>query len=155
MKKFALAALLIAPLVTLGQVKLRRSVIGTSSGGYRSSGQLGVLSVSRQSSPVAIKSSDHICLYQGLIQPFDEEFTIVNFQFTLFPNPTSGSLMIRTEANVKDLQLKVSDLNGKQVLSKTFQKEEEINLQGLARGMYLVSLFEQNRFIGSRKLIIK
>ncbi|WP_420574038.1 T9SS type A sorting domain-containing protein [Kordia sp.] len=72
--------------------------------------------------------------------------------FQIYPNPTNGnSIYINTKNNVEVSSVRIYDLNGKQVL-QTVNPSNEINIQGLKQGMYILQLEIGNQTI-NKKLI--
>ncbi|WP_298518337.1 T9SS type A sorting domain-containing protein [uncultured Kordia sp.] len=72
--------------------------------------------------------------------------------FQIYPNPTNGDIVtIDTKNNVEITAVKVFDLTGKQVLQQT-NVSNEINVQSLQQGMYILQLETENQTI-TKKLI--
>jgi predicted extracellular nuclease len=72
---------------------------------------------------------------------------------SIFPNPTSGTLNIRSEIN--DYTLQVFDLTGKSVITKTNLSENaQIDVADLTNGIYMVKLNNGSHQL-TKKMIIK
>lgn len=73
--------------------------------------------------------------------------------FKIYPNPvTEGRVYILTASN-QPKKIRVFDVLGTPVLETTILGKE-LNLSGLAAGVYLIQVFEKDR-VATRKLIIK
>lgn len=57
----------------------------------------------------------------------------------IFPNPTSGKVFIESSINVRAV---VSGFDGKRLIDK--ENAKEISLKGLADGLYLITLYDDN-----------
>ncbi len=67
--------------------------------------------------------------------------------FKIYPNPTNGLLNININNYVGELQIKVYDLNGRQVHNQNlsnFNTANTINLESLATGIYVIKLQGEN-----------
>ena len=62
-----------------------------------------------------------------------------NYEWNIFPNPTSGSVVITTESN-EAAKAEIFSITGEKVLERTFFQAEKINTASLAGGIYLVKL---------------
>lgn len=76
--------------------------------------------------------------------------------FSLYPNPTSGSL-VRINTNISRVDfdkymLRISSSDGRTISNTSFSTD--INVSGLSNGLYFVQLINGNRIIGAEKLII-
>lgn len=72
--------------------------------------------------------------------------------FRMYPNPSNGDIVyVQTQNNVTIHTIRVYDISGKQVLYNT-NSTNEINVQSLQRGLYLVQLETANQTI-NKKLI--
>ncbi len=74
--------------------------------------------------------------------------------FTVFPNPTSGDVNIRTKINVGDVTVAIYDLNGRKVFSQeiTLDSVATISTTGLKAGIYIVNI-EGGSYTHTTKLI--
>ena len=74
-------------------------------------------------------------------------------EFSLFPNPNNGNFTIINEGVSEEIDLSITDIQGKVVFSKTlnFNKGEQkaLSLENIERGIYLVHLNTDN----GRKII--
>jgi Secretion system C-terminal sorting domain len=63
-----------------------------------------------------------------------------DFAFNVYPNPSSGNFVI-SYANEEETQLVIADLNGKELMHKTFTGQlEMVDASAWAKGIYLVML---------------
>jgi choice-of-anchor B domain-containing protein len=76
--------------------------------------------------------------------------------FSVFPNPSAGTLSFQLEKPVKNLKLTVSDAMGRKL--KTFSGNQlgnqELNLTDLAAGLYIVQATGEG-FSQSRKVLVR
>ena len=73
----------------------------------------------------------------------------------VFPNPFNDKIRIITMAQQGQLNLTISDLNGKVVLRKQLSMLDEVNLEVFAPGMYLLSISNEKDGSVYRKKLIK
>jgi photosystem II stability/assembly factor-like uncharacterized protein len=76
------------------------------------------------------------------------DFGISNFEF--FPNPSNDFIQLK---NVETMNLTMTDINGKLVLSKIIQPNERIDIGNLGNGMYFLTL-KNGKEIQQGKIII-
>lgn len=81
-----------------------------------------------------------------------EIMTLPN-QSLVYPNPTKGKVRINLPPYLKDLSLKVFSLTGQPLFSSKISTEKEIDLSGLANGIYFFKISNNNKY-WSGKLII-
>jgi hypothetical protein len=72
-------------------------------------------------------------------------------EFECFPNPTSGILNIKTSDKT---QVKLFNIIGQQLMNKTINQSQQLNLSYLPKGTYLINLKKQNE-IKTFKIILK
>lgn len=73
-----------------------------------------------------------------------------------YPNPAENEIYIDlNNADFKSIDMTISDLSGKVVLSKTVNALESISIADLQSGMYIVQCSNDNQPIGSFRLIKK
>ena len=84
-----------------------------------------------------------------------ETLSTQNFEkatFSMFPNPTTDSVNIKTASNVAT-QVSVFDILGKQVINTTLNTER-LDVSALKSGVYTVRLSQGNT-TSTKKLVIK
>jgi hypothetical protein len=77
--------------------------------------------------------------------------------FSVFPNPTSSTVTIQLSQELSDGIIILSDLSGKTVIEKSINSQSSINLNTdkLSKGVYVLSISDNNQRIGQEKLIIQ
>jgi hypothetical protein len=79
----------------------------------------------------------------------------ISFELTdvsVYPNPTNGLIFVKTE---KDCQLRIFDMNGREVLYKEIQPSlSTLNINDLGNGMYYV-LITHNNFSKVEKIFLQ
>ena len=73
-----------------------------------------------------------------------EKFEIANATITVFPNPTQDFLSIQTSSNSEIDKVIITDLSGKLTLEQN-PKDNQINVQNLAKGMYVIQVFSGDK----------
>jgi len=79
-----------------------------------------------------------------------------NNNFTIYPNPSSGSFTIQTNnASIfQNSEIKVYDLPGRLIYSKKLNNNKtEIDLSNQSKGIYFVKLLNENILLGVNKVI--
>ena len=81
-----------------------------------------------------------------------------NFQFTIYPNPTSNATTISLNGVEGKVEISVVDMNGRIITSEAIECgvdcEKRLDVAGLAQGTYFVRVLGDN--INSvRKLIVR
>jgi hypothetical protein len=74
----------------------------------------------------------------------------------LYPNPTSGNLIVETEISGEQKELILCSIDGK-ILSrqKLVSEKTEINTEFYKSGTYMMQLVQNNKIVASEKLLIK
>lgn len=87
----------------------------------------------------------------------NEEFEM-DYQVRFFPNPAKDSLQITLGSlNVDQYEICITDMNGKTALQKTIATPkliESLEISGMSKGMYLVTLTSGKRKV-SKKIVIE
>ncbi|TYA52426.1 T9SS-dependent M36 family metallopeptidase [Formosa maritima] len=81
-----------------------------------------------------------------------EEFNSSSYK--VYPNPTNGRLFVKTAKNYGEVTMTLTDINGRQVLSKKVElfNEVEIDVNKLQSGIYILSINGQS-FSANHKVI--
>jgi OOP family OmpA-OmpF porin len=74
-----------------------------------------------------------------------------NFKLDVYPNPTSGVLNLKVLDAGKDVEIKVTDVLGREVLMSDYKKQ--INMSHLEKGIYFVSILQENKTLATKKVI--
>lgn len=95
----------------------------------------------------------------GFQQPesfFLESITKNEIDLNIYPNPAAYTLNISNNEIINDVQLRIIDLNGKEVLNTTFSefKTHSINCSQWANGAYTILLNNNGDNLYNSKLII-
>ncbi|MCS7073854.1 MAG: T9SS type A sorting domain-containing protein, partial [Bacteroidia bacterium] len=84
-----------------------------------------------------------------------EVFISDNIQFSIFPNPVSGSA-VQVKTNYSEFTITVVDLTGKTILSVSGnQGISEIPANLLSKGIYFIKITAENQILGTEKLIVE
>jgi hypothetical protein len=76
-------------------------------------------------------------------------------KFGFYPNPASDFITVETEGSA-DARLEIYDLPGRRVLARTLDSaKEEINLNGLTSGVYLLRYYQDKKLVASRRFLIE
>lgn len=111
--------------------------------------QASIISVAPNGTPGAINSNTILGINNNVI---------TDLTINLFPNPMENetTITIKGDYLISNGVLKVSDLLGRTIYSKKFKTNRIPLTKGnINTGVYLIELFDNNQFIGSKKLIIK
>lgn len=75
-----------------------------------------------------------------------QNFTAENNQIAVYPNPAKDVLNIKSSGATNINAINVVDLNGRQVISKSFNNvsDAQINVNELSAGMYLINISSEN-----------
>ncbi len=76
------------------------------------------------------------------------EWETTPLSFQVYPNPSSGLIILKAAQNFKDEEVFISDLNGKVLFKSVAGKTNEtsLNLHFLPKGMYLISIKNSNNY---------
>jgi|GEM_PF-5174431 hypothetical protein len=77
------------------------------------------------------------------------------FDFTVYPNPTSRFVSIQSDWTFRDSQLKVFDMSGRQVFDDDLRQNQKLDLRGLESGTYILLIEKEGTPVGSRQLIVQ
>lgn len=86
----------------------------------------------------------------------NEDRGSINNTLLIYPNPSNGTLNIKTTENVDEVTISIFDSNGRAVLTKevSLQNRITINTKGLTPGVYVVQILGEN-INQTSKLIMK
>ncbi len=97
---------------------------------------------------------------QGVQQPY--EISVIDgvgepgtFEFSIYPNPTTDQLILETNnTDLDQLSYKLFDGNGKLIESNGIQSDKTIlNLSGLAKASYVITIFNEDKTSQSFKIL--
>ncbi|HNU60537.1 MAG TPA: T9SS type A sorting domain-containing protein, partial [Aquaticitalea sp.] len=75
-------------------------------------------------------------------------------EIKIYPNPTNGMLKIKTNRNMGEVTISLTDINGRQILSNHLElfNETELDLTQLQTGIYILNIQGAN-FDFNKKII--
>lgn len=80
-----------------------------------------------------------------------------NIKITEFPNPVTDFLQININNQISDnssFLYQIADINGKIITTKSFfDTSETIDLQNLEKGLYILSIFKDNKTVYYQKIV--
>ncbi len=65
----------------------------------------------------------------------------------MFPNPSQGKIQIAFPKGVSSVRIRISDIDGKNLRKQVISSDTRayIDLEGLAKGMYFISLLDRDK----------
>ena len=107
-------------------------------------------------------SGNTTAILQGFQQPvvFNVEAInsgpLKNLYLNVFPNPAAYSVTIQSDESIENSLIKVTDLNGKIILSEqvTQLRTYDINCGAWKNGIYIITVSDKDQNISSLKLTI-
>ena len=74
----------------------------------------------------------------------------------VFPNPAGTTSIITITTDTPGTEISVRDLTGRILIRQSFQgTRAELDVSNLANGVYLVTIFNQGKAVGTEKLVIR
>jgi hypothetical protein len=159
-KKVKLSALL---LLGIGLTGIQAQEIISGTGG-NASGSGGSVSYTFGQIFYTTNTGTNGFVLQGVQQPFEissitavEETNAISLYCTAFPNPTSGSLILKVDSyNKENLWYKLYDTNGRLLENKKIKSNEtSIGMTNLASATYFLKVIDNNKEIKTFKIIKK
>lgn len=94
---------------------------------------------------------DNISVYEGLWDPISVQ-ALESDQFAIYPNPAQNTIRISTSSRAQNqkLEVQILDVNGRMVASHKVAPEEDINLDRLAKGVYVMKVNSQSASVHLR-----
>lgn len=85
------------------------------------------------------------------------QFSQLNSQFIIYPNPATSKLFIQDLINKGSLTINMTNLLGQEVLSeRLINHQTELDISQLKNGVYLIRIYDENKLINhSEKIIIE
>lgn len=81
------------------------------------------------------------------------ELVAVDYDFTIYPNPTRSVVNIRLENTTNESSFQILDLNGRVI--KEFKGTSQVDVSTLQSGIYLVNRIEQKQVVKVKKLVVQ
>jgi hypothetical protein len=76
-------------------------------------------------------------------------------QVTIAPNPFTTSTSINFSEALKNVNINVTDMLGKEIINLNFSgKQLQLEKGNMKKGIYFLKITTENRLIGSTKLIV-
>lgn len=120
--------------------------------GRNNYGQLGIgyFTTANFKSPI---QSNTLCV-PILVKQYQPEAIQITYQ--LFPNPTSGSITLKSKSKLKKASISLYNSCGILSRQTNYNQENEFHfdLKELKNGLYILTLSENNKFLYSDKIII-
>lgn len=66
-------------------------------------------------------------------------------EISVYPNPTISEIYFKTDLNIIEENIVVTNLTGKTLVSEKLNANKSLNLQNLPAGIYIVTLQNQNK----------
>ena len=142
-------------------------ITGTSGGTFSSSAGIILDSATGSIDLSASNTGNHIITYTvngtcGIVMnTFDVEITgtilsIIDEEFgtfNLYPNPTRGLITIKSNTTIT--KVIIHDILGKKIKTVRLDVNNQIDLTELEKAIYLLSLYNENRRLGTKPIIKK
>ncbi len=74
---------------------------------------------------------------------------------TVYPNPAGSGKLMLDIAGQGTYQAEVYNLTGIRVLQRSLQHSRELNIDGLAKGMYVLRVISEHGDVQTGKFVIK
>ncbi len=79
-----------------------------------------------------------------------------NSPFVIFPNPVkSGAQILLRLPLLKEMNVSVTDLNGKQIMYETFTGQCFLNTSFLSKGIYAITFSDNESYLKTTKLVVE
>jgi hypothetical protein len=75
--------------------------------------------------------------------------------FILSPNPAKDQVRIELIQSSGEVQVEITDLNGKVIINKTLEQDLILNTEGLSSGIYLIRVRTNDKWLEPKRLIIQ
>jgi len=92
------------------------------------------------------------CLKLGTNTQWLGQDEIENTTFSIYPNPSNGAFTISLHKDTHATQMHVSDLEGRLIESKTYVEKTCLDLP---KGVYFITLLNDDIILGTEKLIVR
>lgn len=112
----------------------------------------GTTAFSEISTPLLQGFQQPLWLKNVIMQPVIPE----GLHLSLHPNPSEGPVQLNIAEEPENMEIKILDCNGRQVLSKNgpWTGSFKFNCSEWAEGVYFIIVTDKNKSIGTSKLII-
>lgn len=78
-------------------------------------------------------------------------------QFKIFPNPATEILTAETEKDYQNLEMKIRDISGKEIIRRAHGNGNSVQVENLnlESGVYLISLYGDGEFLGTARCVMQ
>jgi len=90
------------------------------------------------------KQQDIIALPNKMLVGIDEYAEAENAPFSVYPNPVTGKLHVRTNCMDSDVRYSIITIDGKVIQNSTFSENLDIDFSTMKKGLYLLHLKGNN-----------
>jgi len=88
--------------------------------------------------------------YDCSSNPLTVEEEVPGIQMAIYPNPSSDRIWIDVNSSEKDGQLRIYDIQGRQVYADTYQFHQQIQTSGFSDGLYIITIQFEDSFVTER-----
>jgi OOP family OmpA-OmpF porin len=74
-----------------------------------------------------------------------------NFSIELYPNPTNDILNLKLLDAGKDVEIKITDVLGREVIVSEYK--EQLDISQFEKGIYFLSVYKAHNLVGTKKII--
>ena len=131
------------------------TIADTACDSYTFGGQVITASGIYNDTLIATNTCDSIVTLDITIENCTDISTLEALSFNVYPNPTTGMIVVELDGVINEQKLKIYDVNGKQVLSKLVDKNiVEIDLSMMEDGTYIIQ-WDNGKHVLKKQLIIQ
>ncbi len=91
-------------------------------------------------------SCDYVYIWTGIENSLNEN------DISIYPNPAIEQITIEVPDKT-NLQVKITDITGNLIIHEKFTESVNIGISGYASGVYLVSIYKNDKIIGRNKIL--
>jgi len=88
--------------------------------------------------------------YDCSSNPLSIEEETYRYQMAIYPNPSRDHIWIDVNSSEKDGQLRIYDIQGRQVYSDTYQFHQQIQTSSFTNGLYIITIQFEDAFVTGR-----
>ncbi len=151
-------ACLILSVSSFSQVVLKRSVIGSAGSikraGFNSS--LVIVNSVAQPSNIQMKKGEQVTLLQGFVQPIELRSLFSPSEVMVYPNPSPGVVHTSIRDKTRIIEVSVYSIDGRLAKKLSLGNNERLfDLSELPKGIYTLKFESENKYLGTRKIMLK
>jgi hypothetical protein len=76
-----------------------------------------------------------------------------DFNFSVYPNPTSNKLVISSSSSNKNYLVELNDISSKVILKQALINSNEVDISNFEKGIYFLKIFDGAKQVGVKKII--